>query len=169
MGAINTPVGEEERWLSTSTDDGYGADDDTEEGGTPIYDLSHHQWGTSETYESTFLLVFMFLFAFSIITSFYITHVLKITMFPEAAVVLTIGILASAIAVGVDPDGSVGKELVQFSPTVFFVGLLPPIIFNSGYNVHKRHFFSNFGAISAYALVRLYHCVFHCSYLIVIF
>lgn len=93
------------------------------------------RWGTRETYTSTFLLIFLGLFGFSIVVAHYTTHVLECTLFPEAAVVLTVGIVASWLAMMTDPDGSVGQELVQFSPTVFFVGLLPPIIFNSGYQV----------------------------------
>lgn len=49
--------------------------------------------------------------------------------------------------------GEVSEYLVEFSPMTFFVGLLPPIIFNSGYHAHKRHFFSNFGAIASFAVL----------------
>ena len=54
--------------------------DGQEEGGTPIYDLAHHRWGTAETYTSTFLLVFIGLFGVSIVGSFYISHVAKCTL-----------------------------------------------------------------------------------------
>ena len=40
---------------------------------------------------------------------------------------LSVGIAAGGLAVLADPDGSVGQDLVAFSPTVFFVGLLPPV------------------------------------------
>jgi NhaP-type Na+/H+ or K+/H+ antiporter len=52
-----------------------------------------------------------------------------------------------------DEKHSFDAKLLGFSPTIFFFGFLPPIIFNSGYHLKRKLFFSNFGAIFSLAIV----------------
>ena len=121
-------------------------DEDVEEGGTPVYDLSRHTWGLSEEWTfSTALLVFVSIFAFAAVLSFYVSHVKGCTVFPEAGVVLLVGIMASGFTVLADPDGSVAQHSSTFADDVSSHCYHPSS--SSLHTVHKRHFFSNIRAL----------------------
>ena len=87
----------------------------------------------------------------------------------EAGLILLVGIVASSFVGLFAPSGvpdqsaqnddqayydeSVAQSLLSFSPEIFFVALLPPIIFNSGYHLRRELFFRHLAPISLFAVI----------------
>uniref|UniRef100_A0AAQ5X8X3 Sodium/hydrogen exchanger n=1 Tax=Amphiprion ocellaris TaxID=80972 RepID=A0AAQ5X8X3_AMPOC len=68
----------------------------------------------------------------------------KLHFLPESvAVVHTLSILEMCFF----------NEEEMFRPNMFFLLLLPPIIFESGYSLHKGNFFQNIGSITLFAVI----------------
>jgi|JI9StandDraft_2_1071091.scaffolds.fasta_scaffold705889_1 NhaP-type Na+/H+ or K+/H+ antiporter len=43
--------------------------------------------------------------------------------------------------------------LLKFDENLFFYFIMPPIVFNSGYNMHRGRFFENIGSILFFGIL----------------
>ena len=57
------------------------------------------------------------------------------------------------------------KKINGHFVNLFMILLLPPIIFESGYNMNKRPFFANFGSVLAYSFLGTFIAIFTSSVL----
>ena len=135
-----------------------GDDEKESEGGTPIYDIAHHTWGYQEDSkkDATFLLAFVVLVVVSLLVSWVVSHRWKVEVFPEACVVLTVGLMAGFACKFFFAEthrGFFSRPLLGFDNALFFLGLLPPIIFHSGYELRPRWLFGLFWQIMGFALL----------------
>ena len=142
----------------------------------PWGDHDFYGWQTNAFEEdhhvivSLYLLIFSLILCTSLVVQYLIGHVWHLKRLPEAAGTMLVGMAIGGIirlsgtavpASGTIDVHSVSSEvqsgfnpgLLGFSPTVFFFGFLPPIIFNSGYHLKRKLFYANFGGIFALAFV----------------
>ncbi|KAM7326837.1 hypothetical protein ACRRTK_013204 [Alexandromys fortis] len=77
----------------------------------------------------------------------------RLHFLPESVAVVSLGILMGAVIKIIEFKKLANwKEEEMFRPNMFFLLLLPPIIFESGYSLHKGNFFQNIGSITLFAV-----------------
>jgi len=69
----------------------------------------------------------------------------------ETGYTIILGIIFSLILYAIEGDSL--ADTFQFKQGLFFNIFLPPIIFNSGFNMQKKMFFRNLGNVSMFGLV----------------
>ncbi|KAK6023459.1 sodium/hydrogen exchanger 3 [Ostertagia ostertagi] len=95
----------------------------------------------------------IFFILFILVLAILIVHLLiisKIQFIPESLAIVILGAVVGSILSYSDHDWS---EIEALSPDVFFLVLLPPIIFENAYNLNKGYFFSNIGPILSFAIL----------------
>merc|ERR1719232_2079747 len=108
--------------------------------------------GSAAKEHSSSLAIFFLLFI--LILSIFLVHFLlkvKFHYLPESLAMVFLGAVVGMIMMSL-PEAET-KRIEAFSPTMFFLVLLPPIIFESGYNLHKGNFFQNIGSIMVFAIL----------------
>jgi sodium/hydrogen exchanger 3 len=120
-----------------------------EEGGGDFLPPDQEGASESEVAWSLLLLLALELFAF------FTAYILKKTHFKylqEAAATMLFGTLIGLCTKWATTETAANlRNALAFDKTVFFLFLLPPIIFESGYSMKKKKFFQNLGSIIGYA------------------
>ena len=82
----------------------------------------------------------------------------------EAGLTVIVGILAAGLEYLFDMEAYMTNLSKHFG-NLFMILLLPPIIFESGFNMNKQSFFSNFGTVLAFSFLGTFIAIFTSSVL----
>merc|ERR1711990_721972 len=106
----------------------------------------------AETLTSARIAFILFVLAICILCVHYLIAK-KLHHVPESVSVVFIGAIVGFIGKILNQNGQASYiQEEMLSPQAFFVVLLPPIIFEAGYSLHKGNFFQNLGSIVIFAV-----------------
>lgn len=107
----------------------------------------------TEEIEFLALLVFIATLLFSQLL-LYVSRKLQQSVVPEAGLLLMLGMVIGGLIRTIDHVGMISavEKLTEFDENLFFIVLLPPIIFESGFTIRRDMFIGNFFLILALAI-----------------
>ncbi|ETW09013.1 sodium/hydrogen exchanger 3 [Aphanomyces invadans] len=82
----------------------------------------------------------------------YLIKEYKFYYLPESGAAMIVGLIVGACARVFFPSRK-EMDFLRFKKLLFYFFLLPPIIFEAGYSLHRKRFFNNFMTILLYAVV----------------
>ncbi|CDK24867.1 unnamed protein product [Kuraishia capsulata CBS 1993] len=103
----------------------------------------------NEIFSSWALFIILFLLGSALWSSYYLQQ-RRVKAVHETVLSIFYGMIVGLI-IRVSP-GHYIQDAVKFNSSYFFNILLPPIILNSGYEIHQANFFRNIGSILTFAI-----------------
>ncbi|KAL3075778.1 hypothetical protein niasHS_012608 [Heterodera schachtii] len=117
----------------------------------PIFGDPQNEQTTQVEEKKDSLAIFFILFI--IVLAILLVHLLikfQLNYMPESLAIVLLGVF---IGFALTYSRWDWREVEKFNPNFFFLVLLPPIIFESGYNLHKGNFFANIVPILLLSIV----------------
>ncbi|KAG9392434.1 Na /H exchanger [Carpediemonas membranifera] len=102
--------------------------------------------------ESILVSLFCLGFLIMVCCIYFIVDLLRVHWIPESLILIAFGAIVGGVFELVDHK-DMYNVLQAFSPEVFFLILLPVIIFESAWSMDKVHFIKNLGTICVYAFI----------------
>ena len=106
-------------------------------------DAENHQYDANNALLLSAVLILCLLIS-------YLIKLYHLYFLPESAAAVLVGMVIGGVTRFFSSSDDT-LELLSFSPELFFFVLLPPIIFEAGYTLKRKHFFANIVPIVAYA------------------